>query len=143
MKTIDRCCAKVENDYLDTSFPQCSQLMDIVRGSVTCQTIEQLLTAYAKLTEMCTQQSSPFKMARVKNGFADTQNTAAYKDIKVNLLYTSKNDDKLRLICEMQFLLSDYLVLKKKSHKPYEVYIHTFFLRLSSYPMCVCVCVHR
>ena len=82
MKTIDRCCAKVENDYLECAFPQCSQLLDIVRGSITCQSIEQLLSAYDTLTQIVSKQPR-FEIARVKNGFADTQTTATYKDIKV------------------------------------------------------------
>ena len=119
-KTMDRCQAKIESDYLSNEFPQCSQLLDTVRGSLTFDSVESLINGYNNLISV-SNSSKMISIARIKNGFADTDETDCYKDLKVNVLFISQNDARRRIICEIQFLLAKYLQVKKKGHKLYQI----------------------
>eukprot|EP01084_Bolivina_argentea_P012631 23634_1 len=46
LKNIERCQSKMENDYYEAVFPKCAKLLDIIRCSVTCNTLEQLMDGY-------------------------------------------------------------------------------------------------
>merc|ERR1719419_732002 len=60
------------------------------------------------------------QLARVKNGFVDDSN-GGYRDLKINVVFHSATDPKLKMICEVQLLLNQYLFEKKKMHKLYSV----------------------
>merc|ERR1712217_660728 len=59
-------------------------------------------------------------MARIKNGFLD-QTDGGYRDIKVNVVYNSTVHPEVKMICEVQFILNQYLFEKKKVHKLYSI----------------------
>ena len=59
-------------------------------------------------------------LARIKNGFLDDDD-GGYRDIKVNVVYQSVLNPDLKMICEVQFILGQYLYEKKRVHKLYSI----------------------
>ena len=59
VKLVDRCQSKLENDYQEAEYPKAAKLLDVVRCSVSFNTVEQLLEGY-KVTqgfvELCPNQ---------------------------------------------------------------------------------------
>ena len=110
VKTVERCQSKLENDYPEAAYPKAAKLLDLVRCSVSFNTVEQFF-----------QGTDSFKLARVKNGFLDKG--AAFRDIKVNVVYHSENDleNAVSIICEVQLILNQYLHEKKRIHKLYSI----------------------
>lgn len=58
-------------------------------------------------------------VARLKNGFLNVD-TNGYKDVKMNLIYHSTKLEK-SLICEIQFILDSFVVVKKEKHRIYAI----------------------
>eukprot|EP01083_Nonionella_stella_P039751 108136_1 len=119
-KTMDRCKAKIENDYLHSLFPQCSKLLDIVRCSIVFDTVGELVIGYEKMMAFI-NSSEQFQVARIKNGFSDLNNDEGYRDVKLNIIFKSAVFKGVNMICEIQMILSGYLIVKKKSHKLYNI----------------------
>ena len=63
------------------------------------------------------------EVARVKNGFLDKEWKGGYRDIKINVVFHSSAnvDTELSHICEIQFVLNQYLWEKKKLHRLYSI----------------------
>eukprot|EP00485_Elphidium_margaritaceum_P019937 CAMPEP_0202729016 /NCGR_PEP_ID=MMETSP1385-20130828/185916_1 /ASSEMBLY_ACC=CAM_ASM_000861 /TAXON_ID=933848 /ORGANISM="Elphidium margaritaceum" /LENGTH=582 /DNA_ID=CAMNT_0049395269 /DNA_START=53 /DNA_END=1797 /DNA_ORIENTATION=- len=121
MKKVERCLSKLENDYYDAAYPKSAKLLDLVRCSVNFNTLEQLLLGYKALVADMARPSSDIKMARVKNGFLDKTYDGGYRDIKVNVIFQSAVKPELKMICEVQLILSQYLNEKKRIHKLYSI----------------------
>eukprot|EP01084_Bolivina_argentea_P050029 91983_1 len=111
LKKIERCQSKMENDYADAQFPKASKLLDIVRCSVTFNTIEQLMKGYNGLVTHIKNNKSMLELARIKNGFLNKENKG-YRDVKINVVYHSPVSD-VSMVCEVQLLLVNYLWEKK------------------------------
>ena len=120
-KTVERCQSKLENDYQKAAYPKAAKLLDVVRCAVSFNTVEQLLAGYDGLMRHINTNTSSLELARVKNGFTDKQ--AAFRDIKVNVVYHSETDleNETSLICEVQLMLNQYLHEKKRIHKLYSI----------------------
>eukprot|EP01084_Bolivina_argentea_P161475 281078_1 len=97
MKKVERCVSKVENDYQDAQYPKCSKLLDLVRCSVTFNTVEQLLKGYNGLIRHVSKNKTIIQLARIKNGFVDKGN-GGYRDIKINVVYKSQINPQLKMI---------------------------------------------
>uniref|UniRef100_A0A7S0TEL7 Uncharacterized protein n=1 Tax=Elphidium margaritaceum TaxID=933848 RepID=A0A7S0TEL7_9EUKA len=121
MKKVERCLSKMENDYFDASYPKCAKLLDLVRCSVTFNTLEQLLVGYEALMADTADSQTCIKMARVKNGFLDQEYEGGYRDIKVNVMFQSAKKPELKMIVEVQLILGQYLNEKKRIHKLYSI----------------------
>eukprot|EP01084_Bolivina_argentea_P121965 216152_1 len=102
LKKVERCQSKTENDYFDAKWPKSAKLLDIIRCSVTFNTLSQLINGYNGLMNNIKNNPTILKVSRVKNGFIDS-NAQGYRDIKVNVLYQSQIDKGLNMICEVQF----------------------------------------
>merc|ERR1712151_506939 len=120
MGKLDRCISKIENEYQQTDykFPRAAKLLDMVRCSVTCNTIPRMLDAYNALMKHLAQ-SKLMKKARVKNGFLHPESTKGYRDIKVNVIFESEEGTKM--ICEIQLIYGQNLNEKKRSHRYYHL----------------------
>ena len=70
-KQVERCQSKVENDYHDAAYPAAAKLLDLVRCSVSVNTVEQLLVGYEGLLRHIKSSTSPFELARLKNCFLE------------------------------------------------------------------------
>ena len=46
VKAVERCQSKLENEYQSAAYPKAARLLDLVRCSVSFNTLEQLLTGY-------------------------------------------------------------------------------------------------
>ena len=71
------------------------------------------------------KSNGQLEICRIKNGFnrilsENDSNDSGYRDLKVNVLYKSKNK-RTKMIGEIQFLLIPFLKSKKKSHKLYAI----------------------
>merc|ERR1719229_1546516 len=86
LKKVDRCVSKLENDYQSARFPKASKLLDMVRCSVSFNTVSQLMTGYDGFMEYLQKQSTPMTVARIKNGFLDDE-WSGYRDIKINVIF--------------------------------------------------------
>eukprot|EP01083_Nonionella_stella_P000526 1494_1 len=121
MKKVERCVSKLENDYHDAQYPKSAKLLDLVRCSVTFNTIDQLITGYKALREYINKHSTMMELARVKNGFLDQNYEGGYRDIKLNVVFHSLINSGVSMICEIQLLLGQFLHEKKRIHKIYAI----------------------
>jgi len=129
IKKVDRCVSKLENDYRDEAFPKAAKLLDLVRCSVSFNTVSQLVAGYRGFMKYIGSNQETMKIARIKNGFiGDAQ--GGYRDLKICVVFTSATDPTLRMICEVQLLLNQYLFEKKKLHKLYSVVRDEVFYRM-------------
>ena len=121
VKAVERCQSKLENEYQEAAYPKAAKLLDVVRCSVSFNTVEQLLTGYKGLMGHIETTSASLELARVKNGFLGKG--ASYRDIKVNVVYHSETDPEheASIICEVQLILNQYLHEKKRIHKLYDI----------------------
>lgn len=117
-KKVERSVSKLENDYQDAQYPKAAKLLDLVRCSVTFNTVDQLLVGFNDLMKHISKNKSIIELARVKNGFLE-QSDGGYRDIKVNVVYKSQINPGLNMICEIQLMLINYLQEKKRIHKLY------------------------
>ena len=83
-------------------------------------TVSQLLAGYEGFMKDLESKNTPMKVARIKNGFLDGSD-GGYRDIKINVIFQSPTQPDLRMICEVQLILNQYLFEKKKMHKLYSV----------------------
>ena len=104
--------------FQEERFPRAAKLLDIVRCSVTFNTVRQLMKGHSAFMKYVRKKSSPMEVARIKNGFLD-EAAHGYRDIKINVIFTASTGRKM--ICELQLILSQQLIEKKRSHKLYEV----------------------
>ena len=121
VKSVERCQSKLENEYPGAEYPKAAKLLDVVRCSVSFNTLEQLLTGYDGLMRYVQTTPASFQLARVKNGFLEQE--AAFRAIKVNVVYHSEQDPEnpVHMICEVQLILNQYLHEKKRIHKLYSI----------------------
>merc|ERR1719334_2093880 len=88
MKKVQRALSKMENDYMEEEYPKAAKLLDIVRCSVSFNTVGQLLEGYNAFIGHIESEVSSLELARVKNGFLSEED-GGYRDIKVNVIYHS------------------------------------------------------
>lgn len=100
-------------------------LLDLVRGSITCSSEDELLRTYEKALSL-TVENDRAEVVRVKNGF-HTPAVGGYCDLKLFLLIaTDRRKDvgvgsKVCHICELQVHLKEFLECKKFTHMPYVI----------------------
>ena len=76
-KTVERCQSKLENEYRGAAYPKAAKLLDVVRSSVSFNTVEQLLEGYKCLLRHV-DNTDALELARVKNGFLDAEGVGAW-----------------------------------------------------------------
>ena len=131
VKAVERCQSKLENEYQGAVYPKAARLLDLVRCSVSFNTLEQLLAGYDGLMDYVKTTPRSFQLARVKNGFLDKE--ATVRDIKVNVVFHSETadpDNAVSMVCEVQLILNQYLHEKKRIHKLYSVLRERAFFEL-------------
>ena len=69
------------------------------------------------------QSKGKLQIARVKNGFYNDgsaeSESRGYRDLKINLIF--RDSRRRKFICEVQFLLKEFLHGKKRIHKLYSI----------------------
>ena len=129
IKKVERCVSKLENDYDGAAFPKAARLLDLVRCSVAFNTIKQLLAGYQGFMKYIKRSPGTMKVARIKNGFiGDVE--GGYRDLKVCVVFISAMDPNLKMICEVQLILNQYLFEKKKMHKLYTLVRDEIYYRM-------------
>mmetsp|Transcript_42250 Transcript_42250/g.69632 ORF Transcript_42250/g.69632 Transcript_42250/m.69632 type:complete len:710 (-) Transcript_42250:126-2255(-) len=121
MKKVERCLSKLENDYASEQYPKSAKLLDLVRCSVTFNTLEQLIQGFDAIKTHVDSSQQSMKLARVKNGFLDPDYVGGYRDIKINVIFHSAMHPEIKMICEIQLILSQFLHEKKRIHKLYSI----------------------
>lgn len=96
------------------------ELLDMVRCSVTFNTITHLVAGYKGFLRAIESGQASMELARIKNGFLDDEESG-YRDLKINVIFSSKRYPETKMICEVQFILNQYLYEKKKMHKLYSI----------------------
>jgi hypothetical protein len=99
-------------------------VLDIVRGSVSCATEDQIVGVMESIAEA-------FVVVRVKNTMhADAKTVGEYRDIKMLVVVSSSDpvynsvaseSGGVNMICEIQLLLNSYLEVKKSMHPLYKI----------------------
>eukprot|EP01084_Bolivina_argentea_P044810 82456_1 len=107
IKNVDRCRSKLENDYQHANFPKAAKLLDLVRCSVTFNTLQQLIDGYNGLISHIEMNPKIIEIARIKNGFLNEEQ-GGYRDIKVNVIYHSQLNIGVCMVCEIQLLFAQY-----------------------------------
>mmetsp|Transcript_42253 Transcript_42253/g.69642 ORF Transcript_42253/g.69642 Transcript_42253/m.69642 type:complete len:711 (-) Transcript_42253:126-2258(-) len=135
MKKVERCLSKLENDYASEQYPKSAKLLDLVRCSVTFNTLEQLIQGFDAIKTHVDSSQQSMKLARVKNGFLDPDYVGGYRDIKINVIFHSAMHPEIKMICEIQLILSQFLHEKKRIHKLYSIVREeTYFQMVVSTP---------
>jgi len=97
-------------------------LLDLVRGSLTCHTEEEVEQVY-HLARNLTVENDRATVVRVKNGF-HTPAIGGYSDLKLFLLIAYDEEaskTKVCHICELQLHLKKFLDCKRFTHMPYVI----------------------
>jgi hypothetical protein len=97
-------------------------LLDLVRGSVTCHTEEDVRNVYEAALDW-TLAHDGADVVRVKNGFHKPA-VGGYCDLKLFVQVSEDHGEENRAlhhICELQVHLKDFLDKKKYTHMPYVV----------------------
>uniref|UniRef100_A0A7S0ZMM4 Uncharacterized protein n=1 Tax=Noctiluca scintillans TaxID=2966 RepID=A0A7S0ZMM4_NOCSC len=95
-------------------------LLDMVRGSIVCETEEDIIEVYRRAMDLCAE-SDKVEVVRVKNGF-HTPGAGGYCDLKLFLLLAADaGKDTVYHIGELQVHLNSFLHMKRFSHLPYVI----------------------
>ena len=144
LKIAARCRAKVANDYSDERFPQSAKLLDLVRCAYVVADVEGMLKVVSVLQEQCATPtgkrevpgipgSSPgysevfhrLRVGRLKNMFIGDKR--GYRDWKMNLVFETQAGQ--RMLCEVQVILRDMLLFKKRETGLYSITRDAAFFR--------------
>jgi len=131
----------LENDYELEDFPKAGKLLDVLRCTVTFNTIGQLVDGYRGFMGYITNQPTAhgqkpiLTVARIKNGFrrGDDDDDDGYRDLKVNVLFRAIDPslNGLAMICEVQLILNQFRFEKAKMHKLYTIIRdHVYYRRV-------------
>ena len=104
VKHLARAREKTELDYGG----DLSQLRDVLRGSVVCETVDELNEVVDALRAL-----EDVEIVRIKNRFRDDPTPSGYRDVNVNLVYHG-------LVVELQIHLSEVLRVADRQHVAYE-----------------------
>ena len=130
VKTRARSILKAKLDYKNKEWPLTSNIIDVVRCSVSFNDIKHFLDAFNRFRAQFDHKSIANNkgcikaIVRIKNDFIDISDDISaeslqninYSDIKVNVLIEYNNK---RIIGEIQFLLNIFLNFKKRQHSIY------------------------
>eukprot|EP01084_Bolivina_argentea_P180143 311218_1 len=125
VKLEQRCIIKTLAKYNEETFPSVARICDFVRASVTFENCKDLLISLKKFIQIIVGRNGKCitRIVRIKNGFSmanqwDENNISdcKYFDLKLNVVIMYQ---KLKMICEIQFLLKSLLKAKKIGHKLY------------------------
>ena len=131
VKTKSRSITKADIEYSieeKRKWPYTQNIIDIIRCSVCFDTIEELIDGINKFKLIIEKKQVKCfikKILRVKNGFVNfgdkswNNNNLSdfnYQDVKFNVLIEY---NRIRVIGEIQFLLSFMLIAKKMGHSIY------------------------
>jgi len=98
-------------------------MLDLVRGSIECDTEEKVQKIYEKAMGY-TIQTDYAEAVRVKNGF-NKPAVGGYADLKLFLLVgddtSADSSEHILHICELQVHLKDFLEMKQYTHLPYAI----------------------
>jgi len=95
-------------------------LLDMVRGSITCTTEEEVQSVYNIALDLTFSKDSA-EVVRVKNGF-HTPVTGGYCDLKLFVQVAHEaGESNFFHICELQVHLDIFLEQKKFTHMPYVI----------------------
>jgi Leucine-rich repeat (LRR) protein len=104
VKHLARAREKTELDYGG----DLSQLRDVLRGSVVCETVDELNEVVDALRAL-----EDVEIVRIKNRFRDDPTPSGYRDVNVNLVYHG-------LVVELQIHLAEVLRVADRQHVAYE-----------------------
>eukprot|EP00484_Ammonia_sp_Unknown_P025066 CAMPEP_0197043750 /NCGR_PEP_ID=MMETSP1384-20130603/19946_1 /TAXON_ID=29189 /ORGANISM="Ammonia sp." /LENGTH=493 /DNA_ID=CAMNT_0042475097 /DNA_START=15 /DNA_END=1496 /DNA_ORIENTATION=- len=118
IKTISRAAFKVKEDYKNqVQRPEEGSVLDWVRCAVVVESDEEMKNFFDLL---CKEYSGC--MVRMKNKFSPKiEAHFGYRVCMVNLLWTNKENPKLKMIVEVQLILHSYLPIRAKMHLFYKI----------------------
>ena len=93
------------------------RILDFIRGSVTCETEQEVLDALGVL-------KTQFEIVCVKNMYhsAAQDLVGGYRDIKVFIVVPLSSETiRAQMVCEVQLLLRSFLDIKKRMHLLYTI----------------------
>ena len=115
MKGTRRAKEKMRLDYDG----DCSQLKDILRGTIYCDTLEDICVVWSEIEAL--QSKGVVVIELVKNRFHPTSTSlAGYRDIN-SILRINSGSKGSGILCELQLILTPFIVLKHESHPSYEI----------------------
>ena len=122
VKLIDRCKAKVTNDYKDMNFPTSAHLLDMNRCLIEFENVSSMLQCLNMFVDKVESKNGGniVSIARIKNqfNFFNNQNPE-YCDIKLNLIISSKATN-FQIIGELQLMFQEMSNFKNVSHLFYK-----------------------
>eukprot|EP01083_Nonionella_stella_P162116 531876_1 len=138
VKMPSRCKIKAESDYNTSQFPTSAHVVDTIRCSLVFKDIPSLLSGLKTFinaindhdqlqsadAQMESSKYSITNILRLKNGFTEFDiNQPEYADVKLNVRVQKQieNDVTYAIIGEVQFLVEEMHLFKKKAHKLYGI----------------------
>jgi len=104
---------ETNRERVDGAYPKAAECMDIVRCSVSFNTVNQLIDGVHAFTEHVQSASSSMKLARIRNGFADKK-SGGNRDITVHVVYRSTVRDGLKMVVGVRFILNRFLFEERR-----------------------------
>ena len=104
VKHLSRAREKIVLDYGGDA----RRLRDVLRGSVVCETVDELDVVVDALRAV-----KDVEVIRIKNRFRDKPTPSGYRDVNINILYHG-------FVVELQLHLSEVLQVADKQHVAYE-----------------------
>ena len=90
--------------------------MDIVRCLVVYDEIGDLIDAFGNFMDK-------YRVCRVKNNFyKNSEVLGNYRCIMINVIYQDPQNEKFKMICEVQMTLREIFNIRKKMHATYKVF---------------------
>ena len=112
VKTKQRCIFKAKTDYIDTKYPHCGSILDVIRCSVSFVNAKDLVVGLKNFISMVSHGRAGCikKVFRIKNVFENVKqwkksgndSSYSYCDIKLNVWI---QHGEVSMIGEIQFLL--------------------------------------
>eukprot|EP00483_Globobulimina_turgida_P004849 UN04858 len=111
IKTISRARFKIKEDYMKDEKPVEGSVLDWVRCAIICENDIEMKSLFDLLC-----QTYKGYIIRMKNKFDPKYEVhGGYRAVMVNLIWTDKNNPLLKMIIEIQLILTSYLPIRSKT----------------------------
>ena len=118
IKTISRARFKIKEDYMKDEKPVEGSVLDWVRCAIIVESDVEMKSFFDLLCE-----TYKGDIIRMKNKFDPSYEVhGGYRAVMVNLIWTNKDNPKLKMIIEIQLILASYIPIRSKTHLFYKIY---------------------
>jgi len=120
VKGISRGQHKSTKDYTKNPSPREGYILDYLRSAIVVEDVDEMICLFHHI-----MQSLTGSIIRIKNGFNPLAECSyGYRAVMVNFIYPPGETQSVngrKMVCEIQIILKDYLIVRKKMHMYYKI----------------------